>query len=218
LIAKAGAIEGVRSEESRLSYQVIGNMKVRGICGSGLVDLVSVLLHCGVIDSEGLILPPTNGIDDAFHSRVVENLDTYQFLVSSEEETFHHRPIFLTQKDIRELQLAKGAIAAGIQTLMNEMGVGVSDIDEVHLAGALGNYVNHYSAMRIGLIPRIAAERIRSLGNAASMGAEMALLCKTYWQKALDLANSIDYIELSSRTDFNKYFIENLNFPEQNIW
>jgi uncharacterized 2Fe-2S/4Fe-4S cluster protein (DUF4445 family) len=218
LIAKAGAIEGVRSEEGKLSYQVIGNIKVKGICGSGLVDLVAVLLHCGIIDSEGLILPPINVLDDAFQSRVIENSDTYQFLVSPADECFRHRPVFLTQKDIRELQLAKGAIAAGIQTLMNNMGVEVSDIDEIHLAGALGNYVNHYSAMRIGLIPRIDAERIRCLGNAASIGAEMALLCKTYWQKGLDIAKSIEYIELSSRTDFNQYFIENLNFPEDNIW
>jgi uncharacterized 2Fe-2S/4Fe-4S cluster protein (DUF4445 family) len=218
LIAKAGAIEGVRSESEGLAYHVIGNIKAKGICGSGLVDLVAVLLHCGIIDSEGLILPPDNGYTDAFQSRIIENHGTSMFLVAPAEECFHHRPIFLTQKDVRELQLAKGAIAAGIQTLMDEMGIGIRDVDEICLAGALGNYVNHFSAMRIGLIPLVESDRIRSLGNAASTGAKMALLSKAYWQKALDLAQSIEYIELSGRTDFNRYFIENMDFPEENIW
>jgi uncharacterized 2Fe-2S/4Fe-4S cluster protein (DUF4445 family) len=127
-------------------------------------------------------------------------------------------PIHLTQKDIRELQLAKGAIAAGIQTLMDEAGVGISDIHRVCLAGALGNYVNVYSAMRIGLLPRMNPDLVTSLGNAASTGAAMVLLSKSNWQKANHLARSIEHIELSTRSDFNQYFVRNLDFPADNVW
>ena len=101
---------------------------------------------------------------------------------------------------------------------MDEMGIGLSDIKRVYLSGALGNYVNPYSAMRIGLIPKVDPGIISSLGNAASMGASMALLSKHYWQKANELADSIEHVELSSRVDFNQYFVERMDFPEENFW
>jgi uncharacterized 2Fe-2S/4Fe-4S cluster protein (DUF4445 family) len=142
----------------------------------------------------------------------------HDFIVASSEESFDGRTIDLTQKDIRELQLAKGAVAAGIKTLMDEMGIEAEDIDRVYLAGALGNYVNPLSAMRIGLIPQVRPGIIQSLGNAASTGASMVLLSKTYWRMANELAHSIEHIELSARRDFNDYFIESLDFPEKNLW
>ena len=142
----------------------------------------------------------------------------YDFLVASHGETYQGRPIYLTQKDVREVQLAKGAIAAGIQTLMDEMRIGVQDIGRVYLAGALGNYVNPFSAMRIGLIPRVPIEKVKSIGNAASTGASMVLLSKSYWQKANELAKSLEHVELSNRSDFNEYFIEHMDFPTENLW
>jgi uncharacterized 2Fe-2S/4Fe-4S cluster protein (DUF4445 family) len=165
-----------------------------------------------------MIRPGGESAEDLLRWRVVARAGVYDFVVASPEESFDGRPLYLTQKDIRELQLAKGAIAAGSKTLMDEMGVGIEDIDRVYLAGALGNYVNPLSAMRIGLIPKVRPGTIQSLGNAASTGASMVLLCRTYWQMAKELAHSIEHIELSARTDFNEYFIENLNFPEENMW
>jgi uncharacterized 2Fe-2S/4Fe-4S cluster protein (DUF4445 family) len=218
MIAKDGAIEGVTSGDEDVWYRVISNIKPKGICGSGLVDLAAVLLHCGIVDYEGLLQPFRNNASAALMSRVVERSGVYDFLVASPEESFHGRPIYLTQKDVRELQLAKGAVAAGIITLMDEMGVGVEDLDRVYLAGALGNYVHPLSAERIGLIPRVRPGIIQSLGNAASTGASMVLLSKAYWQMANELAHSIEHIELSTRIDFNDYFIESLNFPEENLW
>ncbi|MCG6917343.1 MAG: ASKHA domain-containing protein [Deltaproteobacteria bacterium] len=218
MIAKDGAIEGVTSGEEDLWYRVISNIKPKGICGSGLVDLVAVLLHCGIVDYEGLLQPVSQNLGDNLMSRVVKRSGAYDFLVASPEESFDGRPIYLTQKDVRELQLAKGAVAAGIKTLMDEMGVRVEDIDRVYLAGALGNYVHPLSAERIGLIPSVRPGVIQSLGNAASTGASMVLLSKGYWQMANELAHSIEHIELSTRIDFNDYFIESLNFPENNIW
>jgi uncharacterized 2Fe-2S/4Fe-4S cluster protein (DUF4445 family) len=100
---------------------------------------------------------------------------------------------------------------------MDEMSVGIDDIDRIYLAGALGNYVDTYSAMRIGLLPRVNPEIVTSLGNAASTGAAMVLLSKDYWQKANSLARSIEHIELSSRLDFNRYFVEHMDFPKENL-
>ena len=218
MIAKAGAIEGVSFEEGHLHYRTIGNIKPKGICGSGLVDLVAVLLHCGVIDYEGLIRPPQTRVAEDLSSRVINRSGVCDFLVASAEESYDHRPLYLTQRDVREFQLAKGAIAAGVKTLMDEIGIGVQDINHVYLAGALGNYVDPYSTIRTGLLPRINAEIIRSLGNAASTGASMVLLSKNYWQIAKDLTNFIEHVELSSRSGFNQYFVEHMDFPKENVW
>ena len=218
MIAKAGAIEGVKLKESGIQYLTIGNIKPKGICGSGLVDLVAVLLHCGVIDYGGLIrLTPEEKYEDV-NLRVIPEEDCYNFLVASERESFHGHSIFLTQQDVRELQLAKGAVAAGIKTLMDELGVGIEDISKVYLAGALGNYVNPISTLRIGLVPEVNVEIIKSLGNAASMGASMVLLSKKHWQMAEDIARFIEHIELSCRKDFNQHFVEQLDFPAENLW
>jgi uncharacterized 2Fe-2S/4Fe-4S cluster protein (DUF4445 family) len=218
VIARAGAIEGVSSVNGDLSCRVISNIKPKGICGSGLVDLAAVLLHTGIIDYEGLVQPGQENAGDVLGARVIERSGVHDFLVAAPEESLDGRPIYLTQKDIRELQLAKGAVAAGIKTLMGEMGIGVDDIDLIYLAGALGNYVHPLSAMRIGLIPSVRPGIVQSLGNAASTGASMVLLSKAYWQMANELAHSIEHIELSTRLDFNNYFIESLNFPEKNLW
>jgi uncharacterized 2Fe-2S/4Fe-4S cluster protein (DUF4445 family) len=217
-IAKTGAIEGVRFINGKLYYKEIGNIKPLGICGSGLVDLIAVLLNCGIIDNEGLIRPPEKGPAYGLRSRVIENGEVYNFLVASEEESRHKKPIYLTQKDVRELQLAKSAIAAGIQTLMDEMGIGLKDISRIYLAGALGNYINPYSAMRIGLLPIVEPGIIKSLGNAASTGASMVLLSKAYWPWANELVHFIEHIELSCRQDFTEHFISNMDFPEESTW
>jgi len=218
VIAKVGAIEGVRMAGDEIRYQIIGNVKPKGICGSGLVDLVAVLLHCGIIDHEGLIQPTNNGELASLNSRLVERSGVFDFLIASSEESHNGHPIYLTQKDVRELQLAKGAIAAGIQSLLNEMNIGVDDIHHVHLAGALGNYINPFSAMRIGLIPAVNPDIIRSIGNAASTGASMVLLARNSWHMAELLADFIDHIELSHRADFNQHFIEHMDFPQANLW
>jgi uncharacterized 2Fe-2S/4Fe-4S cluster protein (DUF4445 family) len=101
---------------------------------------------------------------------------------------------------------------------MDEMGMGIKDIDMVYLAGAFGNYIHPQSALRLGLIPTVDPRIIHTIGNAASTGASMVLLAKGYWQMANELASSIEHVELSTRPDFNEYFIENLNFPQENLW
>ena len=218
MIAKSGAIEGFRIDDGLLHYNIISNVKPKGICGSGLVDLVAVLLHGGIIDYEGVIQGSGGQPEGSLTERVIHNSGVCNFLIASKEESYDQQPIYLTQKDVRELQLAKGAVAAGIRTLMDEMGIGVGDINRVYLAGALGNYVNPFSAIRIGLIPMVSRDIITSLGNAATTGASMVLLSKDYWQTANELVEFIEHVELSSRLDFNTYFIEHMDFPRENVW
>ncbi len=221
MIAKRGAIESVRLENDGFSYNVIGNVKPKGMCGSGLVDLAALLLHCGLIDGEGLMSRSNADETSSFMgNRLKPNKDngTYDFLLASERSSFHDKELFLSQKDVRELQLAKGAIASGVRILMKIMDVNEEDIDTVYLAGALGNYVNPYSAMRIGLIPRVDPAKIKSLGNAASTGAKMALLSKHQWERSTQIADFVEHVELSEHPQFFDSFIEEINFPTVNLW
>lgn len=218
MIAAVGAIEAVDFDKGEFSYQVIGNTKPKGICGSGLVDIVAVLLELGIIDEQGLIRPPEQVAARSLRSRIVRNQSgAYDFLVASPEENYNGRPIYLTQQDVRQLQLAKGAIAAGTRILMDEMGIGVQDIDHVYLAGALGNYVKPDAAMSIGLVPLIDPSKVSSLGNAASTGASMVLLSKHYWRMANELVELLEHVELSSRSDFNYYFVQQMDFPRESL-
>ena len=221
MIAKSGAIESVRMQEDQLKYNVIGNIKPKGICGSGLVDLVGILLHHGVVDREGLLGPA--GIDEAgtvFASRLLrpEGSAIHNFLVASSEESFDGRTIVLYQKDIRELQLAKAAVAGGIEIMMQQLGVTVDDIDQIYLAGALGNYVHPLSAMRIGLLPPVDPQKVITLGNAASTGAAMVLLSKKKWQQASAIADQVEHVELSLHRGFYDAFVNAMDFPDTNMW
>lgn len=221
MIAKSGALESFRVIGEELEYKIIGNIKPRGLCGSGLVDLVALLLHHGAVNVEGLLSP--EGLPQDNHlmrSRLhlAKEDDVYNFTIADPEESFHGKTVFLSQRDIRELQLAKGAVSAGVELLMQEMGIQPHEIDEIYLAGALGNYVHPLSAMRIGLIPHVDPNKVVSMGNAASTGATMALLSKKYWEKSLELSEQVHHLELSLHPDFYDTFIEQMNFPDFNLW
>ena len=221
MIARAGAIESFQFEENHLHYRVIGNIEPKGLCGSGLVDLVALLLHHDIADSEGLIRTLDQHKEKTSLGARVLNTKAdgvFDFLIASPQESLDGRSILLTQKDIRELQLAKAAITAGISILLKTLWASVEDIDVIYLAGALGNYIHPLSAMRIGLLPEINLEKIISLGNAASTGANMVLLSKKCWEKSTDIVNSLEHIELSGHTDFFDHFIEEMNFPTKNFW
>lgn len=218
MIARSGAIESVSAEDQGLVYRTIGNVKPRGLCGSGLVDLVAVLLHLGIIDREGLITEPGPNTPAWLAARVEPDGAVMRFVVADKDEAFEGKPVYLSQRDVRELQLAKAAVAAGVQILMDEMAIEPRDLGKIYLAGALGNYVNPYSAMRVGLLPMVHPEKIISLGNAASTGSAMVLLSRGHWRLARTLAKGIDHVELSSRPEFNDHFVEQMDFPTRNLW
>jgi uncharacterized 2Fe-2S/4Fe-4S cluster protein (DUF4445 family) len=210
--ASDGAIEGVEISDD-VHLQIIGgNVKPIGICGSGLVDAVAQLVQCGLVDASGFLARPEQvrgRIDDALVDRLVElEGGVRAFLLSRPEDK-----IVLTQRDIRALQFAKGAIAAGVAVLMGYLGLQAQDLDEVLLAGSFGSYINPASARAIGLVPWVPVERIVAVGNAAGEGAKISLLSFREREAASRIPELVEYVELSGRPEFNDIFTEALAFP-----
>lgn len=212
--AADGAIERVKIDGS-VEVKTIGNAPAVGICGSGLIDAVAELLKAGVIDPSGRIVSPAElpQLPEYLRSRIVEGEHGYDFVLATEDEGGLNEPVTLTQKDVRELQLAKGAIHAGIKILSKELQVSVDEIAEVLLAGAFGSYIDKESALRIGLLPALPAEKVRSVGNAAGVGSQMALVSREQRERAAKIAGQVEYIELSTRVDFQEEFMMAINFP-----
>jgi uncharacterized 2Fe-2S/4Fe-4S cluster protein (DUF4445 family) len=210
--AAEGAIEAVVVNEGDIDLQVIGNCPARSICGSGLIDAVAVLLELGIIDLTGRFVEPANlkgKVSPAILSRICEQQGEPAFILS---QSSINDKIFLRQKDIRETQLAKAAIRAGIKLLQNRIGLEDDDIERILLAGAFGNYIRKESALRIGLLPNVPLERIIFVGNAASSGARMALVSQKYRDKARELAKKIEYIEIAHEPKFQDVFADSILF------
>jgi uncharacterized 2Fe-2S/4Fe-4S cluster protein (DUF4445 family) len=204
--ATDGAIEGVTLTD-RVELQVIGgDVEPRGLCGSGLVDTVAQLLVVGLLDGSGKLKTPKEVPEHPLSDRLITVDGVRAFLLAE--------GVYLTQRDIRELQFAKGSIATGIKVLMDVLGVTASDLDEVLLGGSFGSYLNPESARIIGLVPAVHVDRILSVGNTAGEGAKMALLSFRERQVAFELPEKIEYVELSGRSDFNDSFVSVLKFPE----
>jgi len=202
--ATPGAIEAVALGDA-VELRVIGGGPARGICGSGLADAVAALLTCGLLDASGRLRRRVEAPGHPLAERLVEVDGAPAFRLAKGVE--------LTQRDICELRYAKGAIAAGVQILMDDLGIGQEQIDEVLLAGSFGTYIDPLSARAIGLTARVDAERIVSAGNSSLEGAKMALLSFRERQVGFALAARIEYVEHSSRPDFNEAFVSSLEFP-----
>lgn len=206
-----GAIERVTIDD-QVRIQVIGDAPPIGICGSGLIDAAAEMGRAGVMDNTGRIKHPEEALEDgvppAVAARCVEgDAETFNFVLAPGEITPSGKPVMLTQKDIRELQSAKAAILAGAQLAVKALDLDESQVDEVILAGAFGTYLKAENAAAIGLIPLLPTERIRSAGNAAGLGARMALLSRTERRRALDLARRIEHLDLANHPDFVEYFL-----------
>jgi len=209
-----GAIDHITFGDN-LEFTIIGEGRPAGICGSALLDGVAGLVELGMINKRGKFLRPdqlTYPKSLGFKDRLIEYDGAWAFLLADAGETLHGRPIMITQNDIRELQLAKGAIAAGVRILMESSDIQSDDIKEVLLAGAFGNYLNPHSACVIGLIPRELENKIRMIGNAAGTGAKIALLSAGEFSRADEIAAAVSFIELGSYSRFNIIFAENTYF------
>ena len=203
-----GAIDHVYYRD-KLEYSVIGGDEPLGICGSALLDAVAGLVELGVINTRGKFLAfeqLTNPAAQRFKDHLIEYEGQGAFLLAEADVTGHGRPIMITQSDIRELQMAKGAMAAGVRVLMETYGIQVQDIKEVLLAGAFGNYLNPHSACVIGLIPPELESKIKMIGNAAGTGAKLALLSSAEFHRAEDIAEAVKFVELGSYPRFNSIF------------
>jgi uncharacterized 2Fe-2S/4Fe-4S cluster protein (DUF4445 family) len=204
-----GAIEAVVINEHDIDLDVIGNGPARSICGSGLIDAVAVLLELNIVDASGRFQrrEALAGLPEPIASRLTEVDGQPAFCLAFDAQD--GRPaVVLTQKDIREFQLAKGAIRAGITLLLNKVGLDEKQLDRVLLAGAFGTYIRPQSAVRVGLLPDIPLERLQSIGNAAASGAQMILLSQEFRRKAGSLARRIQYIELANEPSFAEAFSE----------
>ncbi|MCP4404158.1 MAG: DUF4445 domain-containing protein [bacterium] len=214
----SGAIERVSIDDGDVRCHVIGDGPALGICGSGLVDAIAQMLDAGIVQPGGRLLTSEEaerkGIPVFLHSRLRKKGKEKQFILLNGEQCENGEAIVITQQDIREVQLAKGAIAAGIMMLMNMLGVRADDIHEILLAGAFGNYIDPQSALRIGLIPALPLERIRSVGNAAGRGAQLALLSNKAKHEADVIAEQTEHIALTNDVEFHVIFAENMGFPE----
>jgi len=213
--AAPGAIEVVSISDDGLSLQVIGDEPPVGICGSGLVDVIAELARVGLLDSSGRFLPDERvaqmrpDLADRFIERDGERL----FVLATAEESGAGSDVFLSQRDVRELQFAKAAISTGWKLLLEEFGVEENEIQQVLLAGSFGTYLSARSAIGIGLVPQVPVMRIVSAGNVAGEGAKMALLSDSERHGAHALLDEIHYVELSDRADFNDRFVDELAFP-----
>ena len=209
-----GAIDRVTVDDD-IHVHTIGETDALGICGSGIIDLLAGLLDRGVIDWTGLIqvdlrdsLPPRLAV------RVVMRGEERQVIVLRPGEAGARQEIVLTQDDVRQVQLAKGAIASGVMMLQHVAGVPAEAISELMLAGGFGNYVSVESALRIGLIPPLPRERIRYVGNAASLGAQLCLVSETERARAETVAARIEHVSLAAHPDFEGIFVDCMNFPQ----
>jgi uncharacterized 2Fe-2S/4Fe-4S cluster protein (DUF4445 family) len=208
-----GAIDRATVDED-LRVHTIGDTAPLGICGSGLIDLLAGLLQAGVVDPSGLIrVEDREGLPPRLRERVTMRGEERLVVVRHVGEADAPREIVLTQDDIRQVQLAKGAIASGVAMLLHVAGLAVTDIDELLLAGGFGNYVSIPSAIRIGLIPRLPLERVRYVGNAAALGAQLALLSEAERSHADAVARRIEHVSLAAHPDFEQIFVDALNFP-----
>lgn len=212
--AAEGAIEGVRISED-VELDIIAGGKARGICGSGLIDAIAEMFKAGVIGPTGRFasdpaqlekLPPL------VCQRLRKTERASEFVLVWGKDSVSGEDIVLTQKDIREMQLAKGAIMGGIMILVREMGITLQDIERVLLAGAFGNYIRKESAIGIGLLPSLPLERVKTIGNAAGDGAKIALLSDEERARADVLAKRAEHLELSTRKEFQEEFIKGLGF------
>ena len=213
--AAPGAIEGVKISDASVSLDVIGDSAAAGMCGSGLVDAVAELVHCGLLDHSGRFIPD----DDALHShpgladRLTKIGEERVFVLDWRGSSDPERSVFLSQRDVRELQFAKASIATGWSILFGELGVRPEDVSQVLLAGSFGAYLTPLSAVRIGLVPTIALPRIVSAGNVAGEGAKIAALSVRERAEAHSILREVEYVELSGRADFNDMFVDQLAFP-----
>jgi uncharacterized 2Fe-2S/4Fe-4S cluster protein (DUF4445 family) len=212
--AADGAIEVVKITKDGVSLQVIGDVEPQGMCGSGLVDAVAELAKIGVLDQSGRFVTQ-EVMDKEFpklSSRLI-NLETNEkaFLLHGDK---NDPLVYLTQRDVRELQFAKASIATGWRLLMEQLKLNDEDIQQVLLAGSFGSYLSPASAIQIGLVPKIPVMRIVSAGNVAGEGAKMVLLSQPERNGATALLNEVEYVELSDRADFNDKFVIQLVFPK----
>jgi uncharacterized 2Fe-2S/4Fe-4S cluster protein (DUF4445 family) len=222
--AAAGAIERVRIDPQTLQprFKVIGSdlwsdedgfaeaivgRGVTGICGSGIIEVVAEMYLASIVTVDGII----DGALISRTDRVIQNDRTWSYILHSPENG--EAPIVVTQNDIRQIQLAKAALYAGVKLLMDH--IGTATVERIRLAGAFGSHINVQHAMVLGLIPDAVLEQVSSAGNAAGTGARIALLNLQSRDTIENLVNNIEKIETAMESKFQDYFVDAMAFPNK---
>ena len=205
MIAEAGAVERVSVVDGGLVLGVIGNGAPRGICGSGLLDLVAALLSFGVVDRDGRMHEVTTG---PLAGRVVARDGVRAFVVDEASG------VVLTQRDVREVQLACGAVRTGIELLLAEAGLKTEDVGQVVIAGGFGLHIDAHAVVRVGLVPAGWVDAIAFGGNTALAGARMLLLGLEPWERIAGIAEGVRVLDLAAHPEFASRFMASLSFPE----
>lgn len=215
--AGAGAIEKVVVQDGRLRINVIGDVRPVGLCGSALIDAAAECLRHGVLTPEGRLPPPgelPDSVPDDLARRVRLDSGKPVFVLAEPDQAGGGRAVVLTQRDFRELQLASGAIRAGIRILLKQAGLKPENLDAVLVAGGFGNFIRRNNAQRIGLLPHeVPRNRIRYLGNTSLAGARLAALSIAARRRAEELARRTAHVDLSTDPDFRWAFAEAMLFP-----
>jgi uncharacterized 2Fe-2S/4Fe-4S cluster protein (DUF4445 family) len=198
--AANGAIERLQILGGKIKYQTVGNSPAIGICGSGLLDVVAQFYLSGIIDKSGRL--------NKDHPRVSLKDGVAEFLLLEGNETGNQQPVVISQRDIREIQLAKAAIRSGIEVILNKNGMKYESIEKVIIAGAFGTYINLESAVAIGMLPPLPLERFSQVGNAAGTGARLALVSSARRAEEKELLKRVNYVELAGSPDFMKIYME----------
>lgn len=202
----AGGVEGAISKvnlSKNKVYETIGDKKPCGMCGSGVLDMVSELLKYNLVDETGRMA-------DLDELSCVQSLKDRMVVREGKKEFIIEGDITFTQKDVREVQLAKAAVCAGIKILLKEKGISTDDVENIFIAGGFGSYMDIKSALDIGLIPREFKGKSKSVGNSAGTGARMCILSREYRDEIESIVKISRYIELSARQDFQDYYIDSM--------
>jgi len=208
--AGSGAVQKVDidSDTYEVTYKTIDDTRAKGICGSGMIDIIAELLRCRIIDRAGRFM---EGLKTDKIRKSDEGIK--EFVVCRQKDADSSRDIVITQADISNLIRSKGAIYAGAAVLVQKMGLTFNDIDKFFIAGGFGNYLNSEKAVMIGLLPDLPKEKFRFIGNASITGAKMALLSNAALEKVDEIARKMTYIELSVDNMFSDQFVSALFLP-----
>ena len=202
--AEAGAVDHVWMEQDAFCFSTINNVPARGICGSGLIDLVALLVRLGTIDETGRFSK-----EALLSERLMQTANGLVFQIAQGKRT-----VALSQKDVRELQLGKAAIRAGISVLLDTLALKEEQIETVLLAGAFGSHLSPDALCDIGLLPEVFRGKVESIGNAAGEGAKIYARNFTMFEQSKSLASDTEYIELTLSSAFSDYYVDAMAFPE----
>ena len=204
--AEQGAIEDVVIDGSDVKLQTIGDKPPKGICGSGILAVISEIVRNKIVNKRGRIIDP-NSVDD-FRKDLVRIVDDKREFMMTDE-------LVITQSDIRQVQLAKGAILSGFIKLLDEEGLDISDLNECIVAGQFGSHLKPSSIVDVGILPYEIESKIRYVGNSSLIGAYMCLMNDKINEEMSTLAEDMNYIELSMTKDYEKIFAKAMEFPKE---